>query len=156
MLISAASSRSGSDFEQMLTWKRPQKNFQHQNTFFMTWKKISSDSNENSQSCEHLRTLGKCSVSAKSDLEPFDIAIIFYYGSKSKESRTKFPPVVLLIFSMLSGGLGRPGALTSVTQLLGGTWMYFERKYKNSFVGVLPREGTSGVPDLVWEHGSGT
>ena len=48
------------------------------------------------------------------------IAIIFYYGSKSKESRSKFPPVVLLIFSMLSGGLGRPGALTLVTQFFFG------------------------------------
>ena len=40
--------------------------------FFELKKNIWSDSNENSQSCEHLTPLGKCSVSAKSDLEPFD------------------------------------------------------------------------------------
>ena len=43
------------------------------------------------------------------------IAIIFYYGSKSKEIRSKFRPGVLMILSMLSGGLGRPGVLTLVT-----------------------------------------
>ena len=43
------------------------------------------------------------------------IAIIFYYGTKSKENRYEFRTDVLMILSMLSGGLGRPGALTLET-----------------------------------------
>ena len=52
---------------------------------------------------------------------------MFYYGSKSKEIRSKFPQVVFMILSILSGGLGRPGALTLVTPDY--LWdLYFERK----------------------------
>ena len=58
-----------------------------------------------------------------------------------------------MILSMLSRGLGRPGSLTLATPDFFWDVTVLQNKIKKCLVRVLPREGTSGVPDLLSDEG---